>query len=121
MRVEMQVRILPIAQQRRESRVEKCESHKVVKGQVERSMKENGAVIRKRRCDVCGELMKTIEMTEDQLAHMRVKFESENRQMRAEMVRYRTVVDAVDSMFSQVERLRKELRIRHEMLEEDHL
>jgi hypothetical protein len=118
---EMQVRILPIAQQRRESRVAMCGSHKVVKGQVERSMKDNGTVVRKRRCDVCGDLIKTIEMTEDQLAHIRVKFENENRELRAEMVQCRTVVETVERMFGAMERVRKELRIRHEVMEEKEL
>lgn len=117
----MQVRVLPIAQPRRESRVEVCQSHKVVKGQVERSMKEGGTVIRKRRCDVCGDLIKTIEMTEDQLAYERLKFEDQNRELRAETVQYRTVADAVRAMFDAVERVRREMRVRDEIKEEDQL
>ncbi len=117
----MQVRVLPIAQQRRECRVERCESHKVVKGQVERSMKEDGKVIRKRRCDVCGDLMRTIEMTEDQLAYMRVKFEDQNRALRAEMVHYKAVAAAVKGLFAAEERVRKEITVVHEIPEEDQL
>ena len=117
----MQVRVLPIAQQRRESRVERCESHKVVKGQVERSTKENGTVVRKRRCDVCGDLIKTIEMTEDQLDHLRVKFENQNRVLRAEMAHYRTVVDGMKRMFEAENRVKDELRVNYIILEEDQL
>ncbi|MBA7714199.1 hypothetical protein ES703_123216 [subsurface metagenome] len=117
----MQVRVLPIAQQRRESWVEKCGSHKIVKGQVERSKPENGTVVRKRRCDVCGDLIKTIEMTEDQLAHIRVKFENKIRELRAEMVHYRTVVDAVKNMFDWERRVQHELRMNYEIPEEDQL
>lgn len=99
--------------------MEKCKSHDVVKGQVERSTKEDGTVIRKRRCDVCGELIKTIEMTEDKLAHIRVKFEDQNRVLRSEMVYYRTVIDHVERMFAMVSRIKGELRMKHEILEED--
>ena len=101
--------------------MERCESHKVVKGQVDRSMKDNGTVVRKRRCDVCGELIKTREMTEDQLAHIRVKFENKNRELRAEMVQCRTVMETVSRMFDAIERVRKELRNRHEIMEEKEL
>ena len=115
----MQVRILPIAQQRKGVWVEKCESHKVVKGQVERSAKEEGTVIRKRRCDVCGALVRTIEMTDDQLAYMRVKFENQNRELRAEMVHYKAVAAAVKGLFKAEERVRKEMLVEHEISEED--
>jgi transcriptional regulator NrdR family protein len=117
----MQVRVLPIAQQRRESRVEKCESHSIVKGDVERSTKEDGTVIRKRRCDVCGDLIRTIEMTEDQLAHIRVKFENQNRALRAEMAHYRAVAEGVKRLFAAEERVRKEMMVEHEITEEDQL
>ncbi|MBA7572104.1 hypothetical protein ES708_13879 [subsurface metagenome] len=99
--------------------MEKCGSHKVVNGQVERSMKEEGKVIRKRRCDVCGELIKTIEMTEDQLVDMRVKFEIENRDIRAEMVHYRNVMDSVNNVFVALDRVKREMRIDHEIVEEN--
>ncbi len=98
--------------------MERCESHKVVKGQVDRSMKDNGTVVRKRRCDVCGELIRTIEMTADQLAHERVKLENQNRELRAEMVQCRTVVETVSRMFNEMERVRKELRNMNEIMVE---
>ncbi len=115
----MQVRVLPIAQQRKGTWVEKCESHKVVKGLVERSMKEDGTVIRKRRCDVCGTLMKTIEMTADQLEFRKERFEKELRVIRSELVQYKNWVDWVKKMYEAEERLRKEMKVEHEMSEED--
>ena len=115
----MRVRVLPIAQQRRESRVEKCESHSIVKGDVERSTKEDGTVIRKRRCDVCGDLIKTIEMTEDQQAHIRVEFENQNRVLRTEIVHYKAVESAMKGMFQSIERLGMEMMVAHEIPGED--
>ncbi len=117
----MQVRVLPIAQQIKESRVEICGSHSIVKGDVERSTKEDGTVIRKRRCDVCGDLIRTIEMTEDQLAHIRVKLENRNRELRVEMAHYKAVAAAVKGLFAAEERVRKELMVEHKIPEEDQL
>ncbi|MBA7556296.1 hypothetical protein ES705_48996 [subsurface metagenome] len=115
----MQVRVLPIAQQKKGTWVEKCESHKVVKGLVERSAKEDGMVVRKRRCDVCGDLIKTIEMTEDQQAHIRVEFENQNRVLRTEIVHYKAVESAMKGMFQSIERLGMEMMVAHEIAGED--
>jgi transcriptional regulator NrdR family protein len=99
--------------------VEKCESHSIVKGGVERSTKEDGTVMRKRRCDVCGDLISTIEMTEDQLDHIRVKLENRNRELRVEMANYRAIAAALKGMFAAEERARKVLEVEHETTEED--
>ena len=118
---EMWVRVLPIAQLRKGAWVEKCEKHMVVKGEVDRSAKENGMAIRKRRCDVCGDLIRTIEMTEDQLAHIKAKFEDQNRALRAEMVNYRRVKDMIGRLFEMEISLRREMKMEHEVSEEDQL
>ncbi len=115
----MQVRILSIAQKKKGDRVEKCESHKVVKGQVDRSMKDNGTVVRKRRCDVCGDLIKTIEMTADQLEFRQERFEREVRVIRAELVQYKNLVDGIKRMYDAEKRVRSELKKEQELRERD--
>lgn len=117
----MWVRVLPIAQNRKEDRVEKCEKHMIVKGEVERSTKENGMAIRKRRCDVCGDLIRTVEMTEDQLDFKMSKFEDKNRELRSKLVYYKTVVEHVQRMFDMVSRIKDELEMQSEISEQDQL
>jgi len=82
-------------------------------------MKADGTVIRKRRCDVCGDLINTIEMTVDQLAYNRVKFENENRVLRTEIVHYKAVESAMKGMFQSIERLGMEMMVAHEIAGED--
>lgn len=116
---EMWVRVLPIAQQRKGTWMVKCDSHKIVKGLVERSMKEEETVIRKRRCGMCGELVKTIEMTEEKLEFRQERFEKELRVIRAELIQYKNLVDGVKRMYDAEKRVRSELKIEQELREMD--
>ncbi|MBA7546940.1 hypothetical protein ES705_39341 [subsurface metagenome] len=107
----MQVRILPIAQQRKESWVGKCEEHLVADGEIIRSKKTDGVVERKRKCDKCGALFKTYEYTGDQCKKQGEEFDNKVRELKEELVFYSRIHEMLRQVTEIQQGLEDEVRM----------
>ena len=99
--------------------MERCSEHKVVDGQVERSMKKGAVVERTRRCGQCGSLFKTREITEDLEAHWKRERDVVIQDLKRELEFYGQVFTDTKEIFEAVKMLNDDLRRDFEFGNED--
>ena len=99
--------------------MERCPEHMVADGGVERSVKEVGNVVRTRRCDKCGSLFKTFEMTEDNVGFQLAGQEERVMKLKRELEFYGRVFTDTKAIFEAVKTLNDDLRGDYEFGNED--
>ncbi|MBA7570691.1 hypothetical protein ES708_12444 [subsurface metagenome] len=105
----MQVRILPGAQTGKELKMERCQEHLVADGQIDRSTKKDGEVVRKRTCSKCHFFIMTIEKTEDKIAHERAVVQNSDRELRSELAFYKRAFENVRKAFQALESIKEDI------------
>ncbi len=91
-----------------------CQEHVVADGQVERSKKMDGVVERTRRCDLCGSLFKTFEMTEDQVGRQNGEHDLEIRDLRKELNYFKEIFGNVKAIVEAMETLKNDVLMEYE-------
>jgi len=82
----------------------------VADGEIDRSLKENGEVTRKRRCPKCYCLIMTVEKTADKRAHERAEVQNIDRELRAELSFYKRAYENTRRVFNALEIVKEDVR-----------
>lgn len=90
--------------------MERCPEHLIVDGEVDRSRKMNGVVERTRRCEKCGSLFKTFELTQDQIDRQNRDHDIEIKDLKRELDFYREGIDLVKRVWEGEDYLKEYLR-----------
>ena len=95
--------------------VKQCQEHMVANGQIDRSVKEAGDVMRKRRCSKCHFLIITTEKTEDKIAHERAEVQNRDRELRVELSLYKRAYENTRRVFNALEMVKEDIEEDWEM------
>ena len=88
-----------------------CNIHLIADGPVLRTIKEDGTVKRVRRCHECGELVKTIEFTEDRQVKEAKRMAEIMEGWHKQAQEAESIIDCVKMVFEAVERLQEQVRV----------
>ena len=99
--------------------LERCQEHMVADGEIDRSVKEAGNVIRKRRCKRCGRLFVTHEMTVDAIAFKQAGVDNKEREFRVELAFYKRVVGEMGTVLMIGERIKNDIELGFDFKRED--
>lgn len=94
--------------------MERCQEHMVADGEIERSKKLDGKVIRGRVCSKCGEKFGTMEMTDDWMAYRLAEVENQIRLLHHELAYAKGIMDLVAERYRIEEKIKNYLKERDE-------